>query len=57
MICLDAPVYPGSSGSPVFDENLQVTGIVFARSSQEDNKGYAIPVYYLTSFLEEVYEH
>ena len=57
VICLDAPVYPGSSGSPVFDENLQVTGIVFARSSQEDNKGYAIPVYYLTSFLEEVYEH
>lgn len=57
VICLDAPIYPGSSGSPVFDESLQVTGIVFARSSQEDNKGYAIPVYYLTSFLEEVYEH
>ena len=57
VICLNAPVYPGSSGSPVFDESLQVTGIVFARSSQEDNKGYAIPVYYLTSFLEEVYEH
>ena len=29
IFSMDAPIYPGNSGSPVFDMNGQVVGVVF----------------------------
>ena len=42
---LDAPVFNGSSGSPVLTEEGEVTGVVFASSSQQGERyGLAVPV-------------
>lgn len=49
VFVIDAPVHPGSSGSPVFDEDKKVVGIVFGSIHQKDNpdhskqQGVAIP--------------
>lgn len=44
-LMLDAPVFSGSSGSPVLTEAGDVTGVVFASSSQQGKRyGIAVPV-------------
>ncbi len=55
---IEAPIYPGSSGSPVFDDDNKVVGVVYAAVQQdetESKKGLAVPVFYLLELLEEQY--
>lgn len=53
---IEAPIYPGSSGSPVFDDENKVVAVVYASLEQdqkESKKGLAIPVFYLLEMEEE----
>lgn len=57
VLLIDAPIHSGSSGSPVFNKDGEVVGIIFAtlRNSgraQEQTFGLAIPVEYLISNME-----
>ncbi len=56
MLLIEGPVNPGSSGSPVFNDQHEVIGIIYAKLTNTENQGLAIPVSYLTTFLEEIYE-
>jgi putative serine protease PepD len=47
-----APIYPGSSGSPVFDTSGKVVGIVFAGRSDADHMSWLIPVSEINRFLD-----
>ena len=51
VICIDGAVHPGSSGSPVFDTESRVVGVVFAMLTQQDDTGLAIPISYLTDYI------
>lgn len=55
---IKAPIQAGSSGSPVFDGEGKVVGVIFASlaSNEEgDSKGLAVPVSRVHSLLEEHY--
>ncbi len=43
LMVLSGPLYPGSSGSPVFNEAGQVVAVVFAAFTDQDRLGLAIP--------------
>ena len=51
VICIDGAVHPGSSGSPVFDAGSRVVGVVFAMQTQQEGTGLAIPISYLTDYI------
>lgn len=56
VFVIDAPVHPGNSGSPVFDENKKVVGVVFGSIQQEDNakqQGLAIPAKEILEFVDQ----
>ncbi len=53
VICIDGPVHPGSSGSPVFDDQSRVIGVIFAKLTQQENAGLAIPASCLTEFFDQ----
>ena len=52
---LTAPVSPGSSGSPVVDENSKVVGIATSRDDFDDAQAlnFARPVTYVSELLEQ----
>ena len=52
-ISLEGPVHPGSSGSPVFDADSKVTGVVFAMLTDREGAGLAIPISYLSEYMNE----
>ncbi len=56
LLVLSANIYPGSSGSPVFNSNGEVAGVVFAIVRSEDPSeriGLAVSAEELKLFLEE----
>jgi|GEM_PF-1232110 len=53
VIWFDGPVRPGSSGSPLFNSESRVIGVVFASLADVEDSGLALPIAYLISFLEE----
>lgn len=44
VMLLSGPIYSGSSGSPVFNEEGQVVAVIFATLKEVDKIGLAIPV-------------
>ena len=53
-IYFHGPVHPGSSGSPLFNDQSEVIGVVFAMVGEEDaEQGLAVPISYLISQIEE----
>lgn len=49
---ISAPVYPGSSGSPVFDVNGEVVGIVFAVRGEKEHIAFIVPISEVLRFLD-----
>lgn len=47
-----APIQPGNSGGPLFDNNGNVIGIVCAKHKGAENVGYAIKTSYLKNLIE-----
>jgi serine protease Do len=47
-------IYPGSSGSPVFDEKGKLVGIITGRYRGTDSVGFLIPFETLMEFLKEM---
>lgn len=53
------PIYPGNSGSPVWNDAGEVVGIVFAARRDSDHISYIVPVSEIKRFLdtsENIYE-
>ena len=46
-----APIQPGNSGSPIFNESGDVIGIANAKLEGADNAGYAIKSQYIYTFM------
>lgn len=51
---MSAPVQPGNSGGPMFDDNGDIIGIVNASIPGAENVGYAIKTSYLRNLIENV---
>lgn len=50
-----APIHPGSSGSPVFNRQGRVVGVIYASvqaGDPEDTRGLAVPIQYGEALLE-----
>jgi len=56
---ISAPIQPGSSGGPLFDENANLIGINSSglHKSLADNVGYTIKSSYILNFLDAVTEN
>lgn len=51
---ISAPIQPGNSGGPMFDEDGDIVGIVCAKHEGAENVGYAIKTSYLLNLIESV---
>ena len=51
---ISAPVQPGNSGGPLFDDNGNVIGIISAKHTGAESVGYAIKASYLNNILESI---
>lgn len=49
---VSAPIYPGSSGSPVFAVNGEVVGIVFAVRREKEHIAFIVPISEVHRFLD-----
>lgn len=50
---ISAPIQPGNSGGPLFDNNGKLIGIIAAKHKNADNVGYAIKLNLIKNFLKE----
>jgi len=48
---ISAPIQPGNSGGPLFDNNGNLIGIVSAKHNKADNVGYAVKLSLFRDFL------
>src|SRR5258708_1175025 len=55
LIQITAPISPGSSGSPVLDENGEVIGVATLSSNQGQNLNFAIPGQSIRVFVNMVW--
>ncbi len=51
---ISAPIQPGNSGAPLFDDQGNIIGIVNAKHKGAENVGYAIKASYLNNLVESV---
>lgn len=51
---ISAPVQPGNSGGPLFDENGNVIGIVNAKHTGAENVSYAVKASYLKALVDKL---
>lgn len=51
---ISAPIQPGNSGGPLFDDNGNLIGVVSSKHSNAENVGYAIKASYLKNLVESV---
>ncbi|MFH1118233.1 MAG: serine protease [Bacteroidota bacterium] len=49
---ISAPVQPGNSGGPVFDDKGNLIGIINAKYNEAENVSYAIKVLYLSNLID-----
>lgn len=49
---ISAPIQPGNSGGPLFDNNGNIIGVVNAKHKGAENVGYAIKASYLRNLVE-----
>lgn len=49
---ISAPIQPGNSGGPLFDNAGNLIGIVSAKHKEADNVGYAIKINYLKNLID-----
>ena len=50
---ISAPIQPGNSGGPLFDNNGNLIGIIAAKHKNADNVGYAVKLNLIRNFLKE----
>lgn len=53
---ISAPVQPGNSGGPLFDDNGNVVGIVNAKHTGAENVSYAVKTSYLQTLVKQLPE-
>ncbi|MDO9574260.1 MAG: serine protease [Candidatus Contubernalis sp.] len=55
LLLISASIFPGSSGSPVFDKDKKVVGVIFAflkqSSEEDDTMGLAVPSSQVLNFI------
>lgn len=49
---ISAPIQPGNSGGPLFDNKGNLIGIVSSKHSEAENAGYAVKAAYLNNLIE-----
>lgn len=49
---ISAPIQPGNSGGPLFDNDGNIIGIISAKHKEAENVGYAIKASYLKNLIE-----
>ncbi|MFW5718501.1 MAG: S1C family serine protease, partial [Spirochaetota bacterium] len=52
---MDVPVNPGNSGGPLLDRQGRLVGVVFAGIEQFEGVNFAIPSYWIHTFLPDLY--